>query len=350
VTDWRPDSNDATAPPDSHDSTAPSDSHDSTATAADSRDATAAAELSRRSHVVCALWQMLRPEQVVLILFLYVVGAVIGVSTGSGGAATLRRDANALIGGGVALLAVAATVHYANEYADYETDARSPAGQFSGGSGGLHEYDLPRSLARVATVATAVAVGPAAVAAWTVGVPPRALALLAVILVGGWQYSLPPLALAWRGAGVPANALLGALLLPVYGAAVVTTPSVVDALFVAPFTVVTGLSLLTTEWPDRAADAAVGKHTLAARLDTATLGRLFRVLAASYVAVVAGVHLLVGFPPLVLAAHVAVLPLLVWAERTYTRRELTPAGVASMVTLAVASGLAWTWTLLESSG
>ncbi|NIS35092.1 MAG: prenyltransferase, partial [Actinobacteria bacterium] len=93
-----------------------------------------------------------------------------------------------------------------------------------------------------------------------------AIGVLVVGAVFGWQYSLPPLALAWRGVGEVDNAALGGLVLPAYGFAVAAGTVTVDALLATvPFATVVFLNLLDTTWPDRAADAAVGKRTLATR-------------------------------------------------------------------------------------
>lgn len=56
----------------------------------------------------------------------------------------------------------------------------------------------------------------------------------------------------------------GGIALPLYGAAVVATPTPV-ALALVPHTLLVGCNLLATHWADREADAAVGKRTLAVR-------------------------------------------------------------------------------------
>ncbi|MFB6178080.1 MAG: prenyltransferase [Halobaculum sp.] len=297
----------------------------------------------RQVLLVRALWRMVRPDQLGLILLVYCVGAAAALSLGSG--TSVATDSDTILGGLIALVPTTASVHYANEYADYETDALSEGTQFSGGSGALQEYGLPRSLARTATVVSGVAVLPAAWVAVESGVRPGALAILGVILVVGWEYSLPPLALAWRGLGVATNAFVGAFLLPVYGYAVLAEPTTEILLLVTPFTLLTASSLLTTQWPDRHADAQAGKRTLSTRVDPAVLRRLFTSNALSYPILVGAIHLTVGFPTPVLLAHVAVLPLVAWSMRTCTRQRSPFPAVAAMVTLAVGSLIAWSWTL-----
>lgn len=289
-----------------------------------------------------ALWRMLRPDQAALIGSLYAVGCVVAAATTP---AALAETWQQIAAGAVVLAATTATVHYANEYADYETDAIATGSEFSGGSGALHDYDLPRSLARRATLLTGVATVPTAVAAWLVGVPLRALAVLGVILLLGWEYSLPPLSLAWRGFGAATNALVGALLLPVYAVSVVTPPTVAHVAAFVPFTIVTALSLLTTQWPDRDGDAAVGKQTLATRLAPRRLRQVFIAVAAGYVGSVAAVAVTVSPPSTVVAAHLVPLPAIAWAIRTFTRRESPLPGVSAMVSLAAALAVAWTLEL-----
>ncbi|MEZ3116928.1 prenyltransferase [Halobaculum sp. MBLA0147] len=315
----------------------------------DERPATLAGTLRERSPLVVAVacWRMVRPDQVALICLLYVTGAVVGAveadlapASALGGSSWAAAQ---IVGGGVALLAITATVHYANEYADYETDALSRGSTFSGGSGALHAAGLPRAVARGATLAAGVAVVPAGLVAVALGTPPRALVLLGVLFVGGVQYSLPPAELAWRGLAIPTNALLGAWLLPVTGAATVTTPGSLSLVAFVPFTLVTCLSLLATTWPDRDGDAAVGKRTLATRLAPVTLWRLAVVVVVAYLGSVVVVHRLVGIPTPVLVAHLLAAAPAAVAVRTYTRRESPVPAVAAMVSLAVGLAVAWTW-------
>jgi len=69
---------------------------------------------------------MARPAQLLLIVVVYVLGTTIA------GARTGRLDAGRLLVGLVPLLPIAASVHYANEYADYGTDALAERTPFSG--------------------------------------------------------------------------------------------------------------------------------------------------------------------------------------------------------------------------
>jgi 1,4-dihydroxy-2-naphthoate octaprenyltransferase len=107
-----------------------------------------------------------------------------------------------------------------------------------------------------------------------------------------------------------------------------------------PLALVVTANLLATTWPDRAADAAVGKRTLATRWPPARLRALFALLAIAAVAVL--LVQAVGPGPLVVAlAGLSAVPLLAVGLVTYTRRESPIATVAAMVLLVVAQLGAW---------
>lgn len=106
-----------------------------------------------------------------------------------------------------------------------------------------------------------------------------AFGLLLVGLVAGVAYSLPPIALVGRGVGEPVNVVLGGLLLPTYGVAVLSMPTVAAWLAVVPFAL----------------------------------------------------------------AHLVPVPFLLWGGVTLTRQRSPLPAVAAMVSLAVAATVAWWW-------
>jgi len=293
------------------------------------------ATFADRRPVLYACWKMSRPSQLALVALVYVLGTVIAVGRGA------SFDIRAAVAGLVVLLPVAASVHYANEYADYETDALTSRTPFSGGSGALQETGLPR---RIALRAAAVSLGVGVVTAilcFLHGITVPSLLVLGAIAALGWLYSLPPLALVWRGVGEVTNALLGGVALPLYGFAVQADRVAVDpVLACVPFTVLVFVNLLETHWPDRQADAAVGKATLPTRWSRS---RLRLTYALGTVAYVATLGILAGraLPAPVALASLIVLPLLAWGVVRYTRRELPLPGVLAMVLLAVVQVLAW---------
>jgi 1,4-dihydroxy-2-naphthoate octaprenyltransferase len=312
------------------------------------------------TRYAAALAGMARLDQLALVCVVYAMGVLVGLdaigpgvspvgggevsaassagdqSLGGPGVSVTSTAADDVLPGVAALLAVALPVHYANEYADYETDALTTQTEFSGGSGALHATGLGRAFAGrallVATLVGVLALGAAAVT----GVAPTALALLAVILVAGVAYSLGP-RLAWRGLGELTNALLGGLALPLYGVAVTgSAVGVVDVATFVPFTAVVFANLLATQWPDRRADAHVGKRTLAVSQDVRTLRILYvtaGTLGVGGVLVLAGVGVV---PLLLVALATPTAVLLAVGARRYGRVDSPAVTVYAMVALAFA--------------
>jgi 1,4-dihydroxy-2-naphthoate octaprenyltransferase len=285
------------------------------------------------SRYAMALAGMARLDQLALVCVVYAMGVLVGLD---GTAPTGSTPLENVLPGLAALLAVALPVHYANEYADYATDALTERTEFSGGSGALHATGLDRAFAGRALIAATVLASLALLAAALAGVPATALALLVVVLAAGVAYSLGP-RLAWRGLGELTNALLGGLALPLYGVAVTgSTVTVVDVSTFLPFTAVVFANLLATQWPDRRADAVVGKRTLAVSQDARTLRALYvtaATLGAGGLLALATADI-VPFALVVLATPAVVL-LVVGASR-YGRVESPAVTVYAMVALAFA--------------
>lgn len=274
--------------------------------------------------IAWAVWKMARPTHLLLIGLVYLMGALF---------ATRSPSLAGLVAGAVPLLFAAASVHYANEYADQETDALTERTPFSGGSGALPRTGLPPRLALGAGAVTLVTAAGLAILLRG-ALSPAALGLLLGIVVLGWGYSVGPVPLAWHGVGEVDNALVGGLLLPLYGAAVQTgTPAVGTLLAALPFAVLVFLNLLDTTWPDRRADAAVGKRTLAVRWRARRLRATYHVGLAVWVGSLA-VLVVAGGPLRVVVAYALVAPLLVVGDRWYTRRRSPLPTVAAMVLAA----------------
>ncbi len=282
------------------------------------------------------LLAMSRPSQVLLIGVVYAAGVAVARAAGD-------VDPVAVLIGLIALVLVAASVHYANEFADAETDAITRRTPFSGGSGALARSGLARNVALVAAAVSGgagLAVGGLGLAAGTL--PAVGFSLLVIGAVGGWAYSLPPAAALNRhGLGEIANAVLGGLLLPAFGYAVAagSLPAWVIAAFV-PFALVDFSSVMATAWPDRAADVRVGKRTLVTRSSPRSLRRaqmaslaLAGILSVAYVERI--VPLTIGVASLVVA------PLAVTAEARFTRVESPLWSVATMVALIAVLLIGW---------
>jgi 1,4-dihydroxy-2-naphthoate octaprenyltransferase len=291
--------------------------------------------------VARALVEMSRPEQLLLMIAVYAAGVAAAVERGA------ALDVASTVVGLLVYLPVAASVHFANEYADYGTDLLTERTPFSGGSGALARTGLPRRLPLAAAVAALVVGGVAAVAAVAAGVVPSVAAVvLVVIAVFGWQYSVGPLALAWHGWGELDNALLGGVALPVYGVAVTAgTVQPWAVLAFVPFGCVVFVNLLATTWPDRLADAAVGKRTLATRLTPGTLRVVYAVAAVVGVASLALLH---GGPVPAAVCTATAVPLagLVVGWYRYTRQRSPFPTVATMVGVGVTQTAVWGWLAL----
>jgi 1,4-dihydroxy-2-naphthoate polyprenyltransferase len=283
------------------------------------------------SRYLPALWGMSRPLQLLSVVLVYGLGGLVAHAN------SYDIALDHLLTGAIVLLPVAASIHYANEYADYETDSLTQRTPFSGGSGVLPRGHIPRRLALSAAFVSLV-IGLVLAAALLSGV---ALRLLLVGAFFGWMYSLPPLKLAWRGWGELDNALLGGMVLPLYGYAVhshqIDGPAV---LVFMPFMLLVFLNLLATTWPDRLADEQVGKNTLATRWPMPTLRRVYY----SVVLVIVGVLLALTphvLPFKVFTLSLLVLPLVIVSAVRYTRDDNPTYAVSAMVSLLVIQMFAW---------
>ena len=284
---------------------------------------------------------MSRPSQLLLIALVFGFGTTIALGSGS------TFNWVTCLYGLLALIPASASVHYANEYADYETDLLTERTTFSGGSGALQGSGLPRRLALISAWAalfmgiTLVSTG------WGPGLL-YATAIVTLVLgtFCGWMYSLRPLAFAWHGWGELVNPVLGGILLPIYGYSVQTGR--IDATILSaslPFGMLAFLNLLATTWPDREADALVGKRTLATRWSSNQLRLLYWVAAAGYFAVIILFLRMAILPPLAAWSSFLVTPLVVWGGLTYTRRRSPFPSVAAMVLLLMIQTAAW-WLLI----
>ncbi|WP_266080850.1 prenyltransferase [Haladaptatus caseinilyticus] len=212
---------------------------------------------------------MARPPQLVLIMIVYWLGAAIAATHGE------SFHSQRFVIGLVVVLVGSASVHHANEYADAETDELTTRTPFSGGSGALPETGLSPNVALAAGTVSLTATALLVILYWQ-ALPSIAFVVLAIGIALGWQYSVGPLRLAWRGFGELDNAILGGMLLPLYGYVVQTSSLTIEVvLALVPFTAIVFVNLLDTTWPDRTADAAVGKNTLATRWSARRLRTLY---------------------------------------------------------------------------
>ncbi len=289
-----------------------------------------------RFPYIYALFAMSRPLQLVAVTSVYLMGTAMAVAWDT------LLDTTALLWGYIALIPVSASIHYANEYADHETDALTSRTPYSGGSGALPRTGLPPRLAlNAASIALTIGLTIAVTGRWAGYLSPAALGVLLFGAFFGWMYSLPPLALAWNGWGELDNAMLGGIVLPVYGFSVQTgyvNGAVIAACF--PFGALVFINLLATTWPDRWADAQVGKYTLATRWQRSRLRLTY--LIGSIAAFGALLTLSGGIlPSLVAWSSFLALPLVIWGAVSYTRIRTPFPTVAAMVLMLLIYLLTW---------
>lgn len=284
-----------------------------------------------------ALYGMARPNQVLAIGLVFTLGVLIATATGE------ALPVASIIWGVAAGLFVSLSVHYANEYADFETDQLAERTPYSGGSGVLPAGGVSRSVALRAAWVTLVVGMATQVVAVLLGIHTWiAFAILTAIAIFGWMYSLPPLALAWNGWGELDNALLGGMVMPLYGYSVVAgTLTWLPVLATIPLTILVFLNLLAVTWPDRHADGTVGKNTLATRWEVSQLRTLYYSTATVLITLNAYLLLSEQLPTPVGIAALTISPLIIWGAARYSRIESPHPTVYAMVGMILAQVVSW---------
>jgi 1,4-dihydroxy-2-naphthoate octaprenyltransferase len=294
----------------------------------------------RIGSLVKVLLKMARPPQLLAIILVYILGSLVARSHG------ISFNLTAFLFGLAVVLPVSASIHYANEYADHETDSLTIRTLFSGGSGALPESGLSPVVALKAAWIALMAGSFLGLLGWFWGIiSPAGLAVLMWGAFWGWMYSLKPLALAWHGWGELDNAMLGGVALPVY--AYVVQSGQLDwraVLIFIPFGMLVFVNLLATTWADKDADAAVGKYTLATRWSVARLRLVYLAVGlGAFIFLLSFANLL--FPPIIIRYSLLVLPVLIWGLLVYTRQHSPFPTVAAMTVFLLLQIAAWGITI-----
>jgi 1,4-dihydroxy-2-naphthoate polyprenyltransferase len=233
------------------------------------------------------------------------------------------------------------SAHYADEYADVDTDSLTRRTVFSGGSGMLPAGLL--SPAWAIGAAATLAILSAGLTAWAILTGSLTLYagwIVGVGLFGGWFYSMPPLAFERRGLGELDNALLGAVFMPLMGYTVQTgRPDLGAGMALLPTFFMVLVGLLAAHWPDRAADAAVGRRTL-----TGMLGSYVSVFHKLFIAFAYGLTLLLAgraLPYPVVIATLLTLPAGLWAARSFGRQDSPVPSSLAMAFFIAAGAAGW---------
>lgn len=241
-------------------------------------------------------------------------------------------DWPAALAGAMVTLSAILMAHYADEYADVDTDSITRRTAFSGGSGVLPSGSLPPSWALgMARVFLVLSIGLTALFYGLSILPPACVWIALLGVLGGWVYALPPVALERRGLGEIDNAVLGAFVMPLMGYATQTGkvgPRAVLALL--PVFALVLVNLLGTHWADREADAKVGRRSLVVVLGS----RARRVHNALLLLAYGSTLMLTGWvlPPAVAAGIGLSLPVAIWAAAGYARHATAlPSSMAMVV-------------------
>ncbi len=275
------------------------------------------------------LWLMSRPLILPSGVLAYAVGVAIALADGP---IDWGRQA---IGLTLTMLANLAA-HYSDEYADADTDALAHHTGVSGGSGAIAAGYADQSLAlRAALVVSGITLLGGAWATISGAIPFAAGIILLIGLLGGWVYSMPPIALERRGWGELTNALLGGLLMPLMAYACAhDTPPLRVYIQLMPIVAAALVCILGVHWADRHADAQVGKYTLAVLYGANVRWWWWLSLALAYGLPV----LLAGWivPIEVLIACLTTLPVGLYTAARLTRTNSPAPGATTMVALMLA--------------
>jgi 1,4-dihydroxy-2-naphthoate polyprenyltransferase len=218
------------------------------------------------------------------------------------------------------LILVMATMmaHYANEYADVDTDTLTRRTWFSGGSGVLPSGIIPSRWALWAAVIFAILTIIVTVLSFFWGLMSSQGVLIVFMgMLGGWFYSMPPLRLERTLWGGLDNALLGGYLMPLIAyIPQIGFTNLKMFLILTPIFVAVLVNLLGVHWADREADAKVGKNTLVVRLSSRAPMVHFSLTGLIYIFTIV---LLPIIPWQVVMATLLTIPLAIWAYLSFER-------------------------------
>ena len=210
--------------------------------------------------------------------------------------------------------------HYINEYWDIDTDRLNRNRTFfSGGSGVLANFHTPLSR-RTALIAARLALCMGTLIMVTLShlfqIDAIVWAIFGLAVAGAWLYSSPPLALVRTGFGELAAALVVSFLVPAFAYFLQTgQPNFSLIAASAPLVLLNWAMVTIFEFPDHAADSAVGKFTVLVRLGQQ------RTQVLIYLAIVSAFGLFALLPPhnllTILAAPIAFVVISLIGSRTH---------------------------------
>lgn len=282
-----------------------------------------------------ALVKMARPLIVLAGVLAYILGAAMAFNDSGG------LDLAAALLGLLILITAVMMGHYADEYSDFDTDSRTKRTMISGGSGVLQSGQVPLKLAlESALVSLGLTLTLTFIGVAAHILPPIVAPIVALGLVGGWTYSMPPARLIRRGWGEVDNAILGGFLMPLLGFASQTGAVTPKALiWCAPVSLVVMANLLGIHWADMSADTQSGKLTLVVRLGHRVKPLHLILIAATYGLVFALTP--TWFPTEVSLTTAITLPLGIYSAYAFMRKPSPLPGAFTMVAMIIAMTIGW---------
>jgi 1,4-dihydroxy-2-naphthoate octaprenyltransferase len=186
-------------------------------------------------------------------------------------------DLALLILGQLAITSMQLMAHFLNEYFDSKIDNENPnRTPISGGSGALGPEGLPRKVALYSAAFTiAITASIVILLITTTQVPMIAWVIFALIFLGAFLYSLPPVSLATSGYGEVSTSVLVAGLLPAFAFALQTGE--LHRLLIMTSTPLVALHfamMISFQLPDFATDTKFEKRTLMVRIGWGAAMRL----------------------------------------------------------------------------
>ncbi len=238
---------------------------------------------------------------------LYLMGALLAVAAGA------SFSIDRFIFGYVVLMVGHLSVHYSNDYYDYEVDAKTAAGPLSGGSGILPKHPELLAFSKWFGLSLAIlSVGLGAVFTIVYSFPVAYLGFAVFGNLISWYYTAPPVRLAYRGLGEITTMIAVGFLMPAIGDfSQYGSFSPLFLAFAVPSLLYALSFIVNVEVPDMEGDIAGGKKNFVARKGRAVgfaSASLLCILATIFIAILTLGQYAIDFRPVLLFSFVPLLP------------------------------------------
>lgn len=253
----------------------------------------------------------------------YTTGALLAVITST----PLSWDR--FLWGYIVLFLAHLSIHYSNDYWDYESDHYNQPTRFTGGSGILIENPELRPFAKRFALLLIVLSLTLALIFSIIYSSPTFMLMVIMGNILAWYYSAPPLKFSYRGLGEISTVLSG-FLLPALGYVAIT--GFLDLkifLFSLPFMIFMVYFILSVEIPDMEGDKKGGKNTFIVRNGRITgfiiIGLAGVLGTLSLIGLsISGIYPTLKFPVLIIASIIpAIVGLHAFIKRTSKKDAAT---------------------------